>query len=292
MKFLLSLALLFVSLCLHAQNAGELKEVRLYHPNGALKVKATELNGEKHGLAQTFYDNGIQRAETHWKNGIQTGETKRWYRNGKLDYTGFVEGQETGEWKYYDDLDGKLVYSMTYQNGVIKDYHIPENKYHWRKITMGGYKIDVQFPLPIMDSLTISESMKGCFTMYPYRSKRELDYYGLFTYDKNILTYDPDVLFSDFKVEYLWDNLGSIFYSADTSRPSFISDKCSLVTAKKITLKSHPAYELKVLFTDLELSFECLLIPYEDRYYLVFGYFRKEVSALDRAHYFSSVSFK
>jgi len=58
----------------------------------------------RHGLFQSFYENGKLASEGEYDSGLETGIWKSFHGNGQLAALGeYREGKEVGSWQYWDE---------------------------------------------------------------------------------------------------------------------------------------------------------------------------------------------
>ena len=121
----------------------------------AQQVNQTDKNGLKQGRWEKTYTNGAIRYQGQFRNDKPYGEFKYFYPDGKLksivryrkkgedayvksfQFNGkplakgkFVHQKKDSLWRYYSDLDGKLVATENYKNGIKDGQSIsyyPEN---------------------------------------------------------------------------------------------------------------------------------------------------------------------
>lgn len=76
---------------------------KIFGIDGSLQLEGTIENDKRQGLWKSYYPNGDPWSQTEFKDGLKEGQTKTWYRNGKLRYSGyFIDDKEGGEWHWYD----------------------------------------------------------------------------------------------------------------------------------------------------------------------------------------------
>ena len=67
-------------------------------------------NGNRHGLWESYYDNGQLYFKANYVNGKEHGYWESYYDNGQLFYKGnYVNGEPHGYWDY-GQLDNKIYY--------------------------------------------------------------------------------------------------------------------------------------------------------------------------------------
>ncbi len=83
-----------------------------FYDNGQLKMEGPVVNGQRHGLWKSWYENGLKWSETTFKSGVKTGPTTTYYENGMMRYSGQYENdQRVGSWQFYN-REGKLEKSV------------------------------------------------------------------------------------------------------------------------------------------------------------------------------------
>ena len=72
------------------------------------------------GLHSYYYEDGNKKTEEYSNNsGVRFGKFKEWYDNGQLKSRGEYENDEkNGVWSHWD-INGNLISTETYKNGVI-----------------------------------------------------------------------------------------------------------------------------------------------------------------------------
>lgn len=293
MRFLLSL-LIFQSVCMNLSAQSEKVEQR--YPDGTLKVEESFLNGRKHGESKTYHPNGALKTRSNWKNNIQVDETAEWYSNGFLSYKGSMKyGYEHGPWNYYDELDGDSLYTLYYKYGKIDSVRYHGDKYRWREINLASLNFKFQFPTYLMDSMVVPDAFTGFWAMYPYEAKKDVEFYSVIRFDKKIeldyftylkkgfLTVEDKLLLTKFF------GAGS---SYDPSIPNLAYDEFKLTEGELILFNEIQSYALTVFFTDIEVEFRAVIVPFSDGYQVISAYFNKNVSQESRDHFFNSFQLK
>jgi antitoxin component YwqK of YwqJK toxin-antitoxin module len=85
-----------------------------YHPNGGIKTKGTIVDGKRHGLWESFYENGTKWSETNYAYGVREGKTVSYHKNGFIHYIGYYSSnKKTGKWMIYDEA-GVLIQEDNY----------------------------------------------------------------------------------------------------------------------------------------------------------------------------------
>lgn len=81
-----------------------------YHPNGAVKIEGRfNDDGDRHGLWNSYYDNGIKWSESYYSAGNRDGHSITFFPNGAIRYVGeYKNDEKVGNWKFYDE-EGNLV---------------------------------------------------------------------------------------------------------------------------------------------------------------------------------------
>lgn len=279
----------------HAYSQDQLEKIELRYPNGSLMVEGTSLNGQKHGISKTYYSNGVLKTRNNWKNDVQIGETTHWYPNGGLSYTGFLSnGLESGAWRYYDQLDGDSVYTVYYKYGKIDSVTYDGDKYRWRTINLPLVDFTFQFPSYLVDSAYTPGVFIGYWTMFPYENKKDVEFYSVMRFDKkmeltNFFNRKEGELTSE-----EWMTLTRLFGSGlyDPSVPSLDFDRYKVLKSKLVPFNGKKNFELIILYTDLEVEFKAVIIPFSDGYQVISGFFNKHVPQEQRDRYFNSIQLK
>ena len=77
------------------------------------------INNQKNGVWKFYYDDDKTKIKeiSTWDKNVKNGKTEYYYKNGKLNRTGFYKnGQLDGEWETFG-TSGKLEYIDVYENG-------------------------------------------------------------------------------------------------------------------------------------------------------------------------------
>lgn len=75
-----------------------------YYPNGQLKMKGEVLQGKRHGIWTTWYENGMKWSENEYNLGALDGKTVSYYKNGQVHYIGYYRGdKKNGKWTFFDE---------------------------------------------------------------------------------------------------------------------------------------------------------------------------------------------
>lgn len=83
--------------------------------NGAAEF--TFNNGEKHGKATYYFENGAVKETGSFADGYKTGEWQQFHADGSKASVGeFKNGKKSGQWKVWD-ANGNLRFDMSYDNG-------------------------------------------------------------------------------------------------------------------------------------------------------------------------------
>lgn len=289
LKYISILFLLGITACVQSNR---LQKVEIKYPNGQLKIQGTILNGQKHGLSRTFYANGQIQTKNNWENGQQVGKSEKWFENGYKNAAGqMANGNQEGEWKYYNDLDGKYIYSVFYKNGVFVDYKFSDNKYNWRTVNIEKLAFTVELPSPIFDSTHITNGVIGYWTLYPWVTKKDIEYYGLihtsFQVDKEALKENIAHFGSNPQ-----NDMNLLLSSGINDTPNLVEDKYQVVEHKPINLGAYEAFVIEIYFPELKVTFKSYYIPNKNGLQLVFGYFNELVSEENKNRFFESIKFK
>ncbi|GEM_PF-1389266 len=282
--------LLFISSCV---NRNGLQPVIIKYPDGQVKVEGTKLNGKKQGVSRTYYADGQLQTENHWDKDVQVGKSTKWFENGvKKEEGHMLLGEQDGEWKYYDKLDGQYIYSVFYDKGKMVHYTFAGDKYRWRNIELSDMDITFSFPTYLMDGVK-EHTYTGYWAMYPWSQKKDIEYYAVI---KTRFAVPKDVLKSNIE-GFTKDNADamSMFLGGDANNPSIPNvwaDRYEIKEHKAISFKGQDAFILHVYFSDLQVDFKSLIIPCRNSLQMITAYFNKDVPQAQRDRYFESVTIK
>ncbi|MEN8928247.1 MAG: hypothetical protein ABF242_04255 [Flavobacteriales bacterium] len=74
------------------------------YPNGAIKIKGDMVKGQRQGLWESFYENGVKWSESTYLFGVRQGPYKIFYPDGKLKILGAYQNEEkSGIWYFYNE---------------------------------------------------------------------------------------------------------------------------------------------------------------------------------------------
>ena len=95
------------------------------HPNGKLKKRTNYQSvndgGKKHGLEESYYENGQLKSKGSYKDGIKEGLWENYYENGQLnDKVNYKDGVHEGLWELYNE-DGSFKFDMCWKRGEATD---------------------------------------------------------------------------------------------------------------------------------------------------------------------------
>lgn len=101
-------------------------EAKFYYSTGALREKTTYNGGLAEGWSIVYYKNGRISSKTYYVKDEKTGEYMGYHENGKLSTTGWMlNGSKEGKWQTYDAA-GQLVSESHFLNdelnGPYKQY--------------------------------------------------------------------------------------------------------------------------------------------------------------------------
>lgn len=274
------------------QQASQVEEVVFYYPNGHVKIKGTTKDGKKEGVSCIYYESGKKRKENNWENDIQVGGTTAWFENGNIKYKGQVkEGEEDGEWKYYDDLDGKYIYSVYYKNGEVINYHFSKNKYNWRKIDLPQLPVTFDFPSYIFDSAS-SDSYSCYWTMFTWKQKSEIEFYLLSTMEMGGTEEIKQLMchLAEDKASYV--NLFSRGKEQNALTPDPEVDAFTILPVRKQFLKDTEIKEVEVRFRDFDISLKSIFIPVKTKLYILSVYYNNKSQNEICRRFLNSVAFR
>jgi antitoxin component YwqK of YwqJK toxin-antitoxin module len=79
------------------------------YDSGQVKIKGTLVDGERHGLWVSYFENGLKWSEENYYMGAKDGKAVTYYPNGMLRFRGaYVDDNKAGMWTFYDE-EGKIV---------------------------------------------------------------------------------------------------------------------------------------------------------------------------------------
>lgn len=274
------------------QQTPQIENVVFYYPSGQIKLKGTTKDGKKEGVSYAYYESGKKRKENNWENDIQVGQTTYWFENGVIEYKGQLkEGKEDGEWKYYNDLDGKYIYSVFYEKGEIVKYHFSKNKYNWRKIDLPALSITFDFPSYIFDSIT-SDSYSCYWTMFPWKQKGEIEFYSLMVVKKGT-EQELTQLFKSFKDDTTsYSKLLSQTQGGNPLIPDIEVDRYTILPIWRRPFKNKEIIEVEVKFNDFDISLKSIFIPIKTELYILSVYYNNKSQNENCQLFFNSVDFK
>jgi antitoxin component YwqK of YwqJK toxin-antitoxin module len=74
-----------------------------FYDNGQIKIEGKTVNGKRHGVWKSYYENGLKWSETSFNMGLKSGITTTYLEDGMMRYKGqFYNDERTGEWLFYD----------------------------------------------------------------------------------------------------------------------------------------------------------------------------------------------
>jgi antitoxin component YwqK of YwqJK toxin-antitoxin module len=79
------------------------------YDNGQVKINGTLVDGKRHGLWVSYFENGLKWSEENYYMGVRDGKAISYFSNGMLRYRGaYVDDVKAGLWTFYDE-EGKVV---------------------------------------------------------------------------------------------------------------------------------------------------------------------------------------
>ena len=86
------------------------KEIKLYHPDGSLKAKYTQIDGKIEGSYTQYYTSGKVQFNCFFKDDFENGPFTTYYENGNIKLEGqFIWGFPYSHWYYYNEnINNKL----------------------------------------------------------------------------------------------------------------------------------------------------------------------------------------
>ena len=92
-----------------------------YYPSGQVSETVNWSAGKKEGPWEQFFVDGTIRLSTLYQNDMLEGEYRVYYRADLLMMEGLYQKDHSeGLWHYYDE-EGKLLYSLEYNDGLPVD---------------------------------------------------------------------------------------------------------------------------------------------------------------------------
>ena len=93
--------------------------VKTFFPGKGIAEIMTWKNGIREGLWEQYFDDGSHKLHCLYKNDLKEGPVTVYFPNGTIFTAGqYKEGLPDGTWKTFD-LDGKLVSTDIYDQGVL-----------------------------------------------------------------------------------------------------------------------------------------------------------------------------
>ena len=113
---------------------------KVFHGDGSLAWEVTWENGEWHGPAVTWWQNGVKRQAGNYAMGRQTGLWSFWFDNGQLAACGdYEDDRKVGEWEYLD-IDGSPMSSGEWQKKF--------EQFDWAYDDYTGFPRGANWPVP------------------------------------------------------------------------------------------------------------------------------------------------
>ena len=79
-------------------NDNGLNEIYFENRQGKIKERFTKLNGKKHGIDKTYYEDGTLEKEKSWKNGKEDGLIRWFGKSGQLEEeANWKDGKKTSD---------------------------------------------------------------------------------------------------------------------------------------------------------------------------------------------------
>ena len=89
-----------------------------YDKKDAIFTREHWKDGDRHGLAERFFDNGQLQEREHWKNGVRDGVSEKWFRDGVLYRRAhYTDGELDGLFERFHD-NGQLETRENYKDGM------------------------------------------------------------------------------------------------------------------------------------------------------------------------------
>lgn len=78
------------------------------YDNGQTRIQGNLLDGKRHGLWLSFYEDGVKWSEDEYFQGERNGKTISYYPTGIFRYKGvYIDDEPAGKWTFYDE-EGKV----------------------------------------------------------------------------------------------------------------------------------------------------------------------------------------
>lgn len=96
-------------------NAGMVEGMNeIKYPNGQLQMKGEMLQGKRHGVWFSYYENGLKWSEDTYNLGARDGKCVSFYESGQVRYIGYYTNNiKSGKWDFYDE-EGNLTKSESF----------------------------------------------------------------------------------------------------------------------------------------------------------------------------------
>jgi len=92
---------------------------KTYYPTGELFVESKYVNGLQEGVYRAYFKSGKPYFECQMKGDKRDGFCQIFYQNGEMETEAFYrQGVRNDEWKYYDE-NGNYQYSLIYDEGIV-----------------------------------------------------------------------------------------------------------------------------------------------------------------------------
>ena len=84
-------------------------EVQQFHENGRIHTRGVLLEGVRHGVWNTYREDGLPWSQVTYKNGVKEGLFRTWHVGGIPHIEGqHKDGVPAGKWRFYS-TEGDLV---------------------------------------------------------------------------------------------------------------------------------------------------------------------------------------
>ncbi len=89
-------------------------EVQQFHENGRIHTRGVLLQDQRHGVWNTYREDGLPWSQVTYKNGVKEGRFRTWHIGGSPHIEGQHGGGEpAGKWQFYSSK-GDLVETVDF----------------------------------------------------------------------------------------------------------------------------------------------------------------------------------
>lgn len=107
---------------------------KIWHDDGALNRKYSQVNGNYDGLSEMWFSDGQIGQKYNYKNGKYDGQCESWFANGQLcENATYVNGEKNGRYEYYYE-NGQMREKSNYlhgkKHGQYESWYYANGKYN------------------------------------------------------------------------------------------------------------------------------------------------------------------